>query len=116
MLALGSQLLVPTNKGLSILRGMSWYNIVGSDGLCYEDATCVADGFDRDYWVGTTRGAIRVVNGEYHYFGCDRWIPNEKVNAIACGENVVYIATDGGLGIIRYEPYTLQKKAAWYKR
>lgn len=116
MMPYGSQLFVPTDKSLSILRGMSWYNTTGDEGLCYEDTTCVARGFDRDYWVGTMRGAIRVVDGEYHYFGCDRWIPNEKVNAIACGNNVTYIATDGGLGIIRYEPYTLQKKSAWYKR
>ncbi|MCK4275950.1 MAG: hypothetical protein KAX78_05515, partial [Phycisphaerae bacterium] len=37
-------------------------------------------------------------------------------NAIACGDRVVYIATDGGLGIITYEPYTLEKKAEWYER
>ena len=116
ILALGSRLLVPTDKGLSILRGMTIDTLTGADGLCYEDTTCVAEGFANDYWVGTMRGAIRAVDGDFHYFGCDRWIPHEKVNAIACGDNVAYIATDGGLGIISYEPYTLQKKAAWYKR
>ncbi|MFH1739435.1 MAG: hypothetical protein ABIH23_10550 [bacterium] len=116
MMTLGSQLLVPTDKGLSVLRGMSWTTVKGTDGLCYEDTTCVAQGFDRDYWVGTMRGAIRVVNGEYHYFGYDRWIPHEKVNAVACSDNAAYVATDGGLGIVTYEPYTLQKKSAWYKR
>jgi hypothetical protein len=116
ILALGSRLLVPTNMGLAELRGTTWRTLTGADGLCYEDTTCVAEGFDRDYWVGTTRGAIRAVNGEYHYFGYDRWIPHDKVNAIACGDSVAYIATDGGLGIITYESYTLQKKAAWYKR
>ncbi len=116
MLALGSRLAVATDKGLAILRGMSWSTLTGAEGLCYEDTTCVAEGFEGDYWVGTTRGAIRAVDGEFQYFGCDRWIPNEKVNAIACGDKAVYIATDGGLGVITYEPYTLQKKSAWYKR
>jgi len=117
MMALGSRLLVPTDKGVAVLRGMSWSNITGNDGLCYEDTTCVAKGFEeQDYWIGTMRGAIRAVPGEYQYFGCQRWIPHEKVNAIACGDRVVYIATDGGLGIVTYEPYTLQKKAAWYER
>ncbi len=116
ILTLGSRLLVPTDMGLAELRGTTWRTLTGADGLCYEDTTCVAEGFDRDYWVGTTRGAIRAVNGEYHYFGYERWVPHDKVNAIACGDNVAYIATDGGLGIITYEPYTLQKKAAWYKR
>jgi len=116
MLSLGNRLLVATDKGLAVLRGMSWYHILGKDGLCYEDTTCVAAGFDRDVWIGTTRGAIRAVGGDYHYFGCERWIPHDKVNAIACGERVVYVATDGGLGIIAYQPYTLRKKAAWYER
>ena len=40
---------------------------------------------------------------------------HDQVNAIACGDNVTYIATDGGLGIITYEPYTMRKKAAWYE-
>lgn len=116
MLSFGSRLFVPTNKGLAVLRGMSWSNIVGEDGLCYEDTTCVAPGFDRDFWIGTTRGAIRAVKGEYQFFGHERWIPHNKVNDIVCGERVVYIATDSGLGIIDYEPYTLLKKAAWYSR
>ncbi len=116
LLARDSELFVATDKGLAVLRGMSWNTITGADGLCYEETTCTAAGFDRDYWVGTRRGAVRVVGGEFHYFGHERWIPHESVNAIACGDNVAYIATDGGLGIVRYEPYTLQKKAAWYKR
>lgn len=117
MMAFGSRLFVPTSKGLGVLRGMSWDNVTGDKGLCYEDTTCVARGFENDdYWVGTTRGAIRCVDGEFQYFGYERWIPGDKVNAIVCGDRVVYIATDGGLGIVRYEPYTLEKKAMWYER
>ena len=115
--ALGSRLLVATDKGLAVLRGLSWSSITGNEGLCYEDTTCVTSGFEKqDFWIGTTRGLIRAVQGEYQYFGAQRWLPNDKVNAVACGDRVVYAATDGGLGIIRYEPYTLQKKAAWYER
>ena len=116
MLTQGSKLVFATDGGLSILRGMTWYHLCGEDGLCYEDTTCLAPGFAQDLWIGTARGAIRYVDGEFQYFGYQRWLPNDKVNAIACGDNVVYIATDGGLGIITYEPYTLRKKAAWYER
>jgi hypothetical protein len=116
MMALGSQLLVPTDKGLAALRGMSWLTLTGDDGLCVEDTTCVAEGFAGDYWVGSTHGAIRVVDGQYHFFEGPRWLPDNRIHGIACGTNVTYLATDGGLGVIRYEPYTLQKKAAWYKR
>jgi len=116
IMSCGSRLVVATDEGLGVLRGMTWYRIVGEDGLCYEDTTCLARGFERDLWVGTTRGAIRNVSDQYQFFGRGRWIPHDKVNAIASAENVVYIATDGGLGIIAYEPYTLAKKAAYYER
>jgi hypothetical protein len=116
MMAYGSRLYLATSEGLGLLRGMTWYNIQGEDGLCYEDTTCLARGFDRDLWIGTMRGAIRNVNDQYQFFGYERWIPSDHVNAIACGDNVTYIATDGGLGIITYEPYTLAKKAAYYER
>ena len=116
IMAYGSRLYVATDKGLGLLRGMTWYHILGQDGLCYEDTACLARGFDRDLWVGTMRGAIRDVNGEYQFFGHPRWIPHDKVNGIGCGDNVVYLATDGGLGVITYEPYTLAKKAAYYER
>ncbi|NUM55429.1 MAG: hypothetical protein HUU46_17410 [Candidatus Hydrogenedentes bacterium] len=116
-MTLGGRLLVATDKGLAQLRGMSFVTLTGKDGLCYEDTTCVAKGFEKDdFWIGAKRGAIRAVNGEFHYFGYQRWIPHDRVNAIACGDRVAYIATDGGMGIVSYEPYTLQKKAAWYER
>lgn len=116
LLSYGSRLYVATDEGLGLLRGMTWYFLRGEDGLCYEDTTALARGFDRDLWIGTTRGAIRHVNDEYQYFGSPRWIPHDRVNAVACGDNVVYLASDGGLGIITYEPYTLAKKAAYYER
>lgn len=116
MLTIGSRMLVPTSEGLAVLRGMSWHLIQGEDGLPVEATTCVAEGFADDFWVGTVHGAVRAVNGEYHYFEGPRWLPDNRINGIACGDNVTYLATDGGLGVIRYEPYTLQKKAAWYKR
>ena len=54
---------------------------------------------------------LRAAGGELHYCGCGRWVPHGKVSAIACGDNVAYIATDRGLGIVPFEPCTLQKKA-----
>ncbi len=116
MMAYGNRLYLATDEGLGVLRGMTWYTIQGEDGLCYEDTTCLARGFDRDLWIGTMRGAIRNLDDEYQYFGYERWIPHDHVTAIASGDNAVYLATDGGLGIITYEPYTLAKKAAHYER
>ena len=115
MTTISNRIVVATDRGLGVLRGASWHIVGGPEGLCYEDTTCVAKGFDHDYWVGTAKGAIRAIDGEYQYFGIGRWLPDGKVNAIAAGKRAVYIATDGGLSIITYLPYTLQKKAAWYK-
>ena len=112
----GSRLYLATTRGLGLLRGMSLTTIRGEHGLCHEDTTCLSQGFEDDLWIGTIRGAIRMVNGSFHYFAGQRWLPHDRVNAIAATTNAVYLATDKGLGIIEYEPYTLLKKAAFYER
>jgi hypothetical protein len=112
----GSALYVATDKGVGVMRGMAMTHLTGAEGLPYEDTTCLAPGFDEDLWIGTTTGAIRQVGDDYHYFGAHHWLPGDNVHDIVTGDRVVYIATDAGLGIIRYEPYTLQKKAAYFER
>ena len=117
LLSLGNRLLIATERGVAVLRGMALTMLDGKAGLPYEDVTCLAEGFDGDLWIGTTRGAVRNTGkGGFHYFAGRRWLPDDRVNDIAVGDNAVYIATDGGMGIIRYEPYTLLKKAAYYER
>jgi hypothetical protein len=116
LLSLGSRIYVATDRGVAVLRGMALTTLRGADGLPYEDTTCLAEGFDGDLWIGTSRGAIRKTEDEYHYFGAQHWLPGDQVRDIAVVKRVVYIATDGGLGIIRYEPYTLAKKAAYFER
>ncbi len=116
MLSIGSRLFISTNKGLSVLRGAALTVLKGEDGLPYEDTKCLKKGFDGDVWIGTSKGAIRMLENDWHYFGADHWLPGNNVNDIAVGEKMVYVATDAGIGIIRYEPYTLLKKAAHYER
>ncbi len=116
MLALGSRLCVATDRGVAVLRGMALTAVRGEDGLPDEDTTCLAEGFDGDLWIGTKRGAIRQTGKEFHYFGAENWLPADKVNDIAVSGHTVYIATDGGIATVRYEPYTLAKKAAFYER
>lgn len=115
-LSLGTSLFLATDRGLGVLRGMSLVALRGDQGLPFEDLTCLAKGFTNDLWMGTTRGAIRQVAGAFHYFAGQRWLPGERVNAIAVDGLTVFLATDQGLGIIRYEPYTLAKKASYYER
>lgn len=116
MLSFGSRLLITTDRGLGVLRGMAMTTLKGADGLPYEDTTCLAAGFADDVWIGTTKGAVRMLEEGWHYFGADHWLPGDHVHEVAVGRGVVYIATDRGIGIIRYEPYTLRKKADYYER
>lgn len=116
MFVQGSRLYVATNRGVGVLRGMAMTALNGEAGLPYEDTTCLAGGFERDLWIGTTRGAIRHAGGQFHYFGAENWLPADKVNDIAAGDGVVCIATDGGVALIRYEPYTLAKKAEYFEQ
>jgi hypothetical protein len=115
-LALDACLYLATDRGLGVLRGMSISSFRGADGLPFEDCTCLARGFTNDLWIGTSRGAIRKVGNDYHYFSGLRWVPGEQVNAIATSGSEVYIATDKGLGIISYHPMTLEDKAAFYEQ
>lgn len=116
MLAQGSRLFITTNRGLAVVRGMSLKTLDGSQRFPLEETTCLAAGFAGDLWIGTTTGAIRAVDGQYHYFGADHWLPGDGVNHIAVANQTVYIATNKGLGIIEYRPYTLQKKADYYEK
>lgn len=116
LLAMGSRLFISTPKGLGVLRGMALTSLKGTDGLPYEQTTCLAKGFANDLWIGTTTGAIRMLPDGWHYFGPYHWLPGNNVHQIAVDDKIVAMATDGGVGIIRYEPYTLAKKAAFYER
>jgi len=116
LLSFGSRLFISTNRGLGVLRGAAITSLKGKDGLPFEETTCLEAGFENDIWIGTTKGAIRMLKDDWHYFGADHWLPGDNVHDIAVGDNVVYIATDHGIGIIRYEPYTLRKKADYYER
>lgn len=115
-LSVGASLYVATARGLGVLRGMSLTARGGEQGLPFEDTTCLARGFTNDLWVGSTRGVMRQVDGGFQYFAGRRWLPSDLVHAIAVGERTVYVATESGVGVLDYEPYTLAKKAAYYER
>lgn len=115
-LSQGSRLVITTDRGLAILRGMAMNTLDSDQGFPLEDTTCLASGFAGDLWIGTSTGVIRMVDGQYHYFGADHWLPADGVHQIAVSDKRVFVATSGGIGIIEYRPYTLQKKAAYFQR
>lgn len=116
VLPLDNRLLVATYFGMAELRGAAVRTILGADGLPYEACTALAPGFDKDYWIATPHGAVRWVKGKYEVFNGPRWLPNDDVQGITAGPSTVYIATRKGLGIIDYQPFTLEKKASFYEK
>ncbi len=116
LMSMGSKLFITTDRGLGVLHGASLFVLEGKDGLPYENTTCLAKGFDEDVWIGTTKGVIRMLDNDWHYFAADHWLPGDHVNGVAVGNNIVYIATDKGLGIIEYKEYTLRKKVDHYEK
>lgn len=116
VVSLGNRLVIATDRGLGVLRGMSMTSVRGADGLPFEDATCLAAGFTNDLWIGTSAGAIRQVGDRFQYFAGRRWLPSDAVSGVAVSGSTVFVATDRGLGVIEYRPYTLAKKAAYYER
>ncbi len=85
MLSYGSRLFIGTDRGLAVLRGAALTTIKGIDGLPVENTTCLEKGFDDDIWIGTTKGAVRMLKTDWHYFGADHWLPGDYVNDIAVG-------------------------------
>lgn len=116
MLSDGNRIYISTDKGLSVLRGAALTTITGKNGLPVENTNCLSKGFANDVWIGTPRGAVRMIANDWHYFAGQMWLPDNHVNGIATGAKSVYIATDKGIGIIRYENYTLKKKSDYYEQ
>lgn len=117
LLSVGNKLVIATDRGLGVLRGMSLATVAEEQGLPVEDVRCLTSGFTNDLWIGTSRGAVREVGGAFHYFAGKRWLPADRVNGIAVDaeRRAVYLATDGGLAVLRYVPFTLEQKAAYYE-
>lgn len=111
-----NSLWIGTDRGLERLRGMTLDTISGQGGLPIENVTCVAPGHHQDLWLGTPHGLVRYLQGQFSYYAGKRWLPANAVHGIAVESNTVYCATDAGLGVIRLEPFTLAKKAAYYER
>lgn len=113
----GPVLYLATDRGLALHRGMSLGVLDGRAGLPFEDTTCLADGFEGDLWIGTTRGAIRRRGPAFDYFAGQRWLPHDRVHALAVDREArrVAVGTETGLGLIEYLPFTLEQKAAYYE-
>ena len=53
----------------------------------YEDVTCLALGPEGDLWAGTSQGVCQYTHGAWQYSWGPRWLPGNRVNALAVDVN-----------------------------
>ncbi len=113
----GGTLWIASDHGIYATDGADWWQPINrEDGMPYEDMTSVAISPNGDIWGGTAQGAWRLRTGEFRYFWGPRWLPGNRVNAIAVDDkNAAWIATDGGVAKIEERMMTLKDKAAHYE-
>ncbi len=84
--------------------------------LPFNDFTCSAVASDGSLWFGTSHGAIRMKDGQFHYRQGPRWLPGDQVRDITIDrQGNVLLATNGGLGWIANRTMTLHEKAIHYE-
>ena len=92
-----------------------WKLFTGTDGLPYNDFTCMTAG-PKGVWFGTTNGAVHYRDGLWAFRQGRRWLLDNCVRDIAVdAEGSAWIATAGGVSHIAYRPMTLAGKAAFYE-
>ena len=71
-----------------------------------------------NYWYGTDKGTfMERPKGGFNYYQGERWLPGDTVIHIAPGpDSSVLILTKKGLAQLKFEPWTLKKKAAYYEK
>ncbi|MHB0999070.1 MAG: hypothetical protein ACYC27_07470 [Armatimonadota bacterium] len=108
---------IATDSGICVTDGDKWWQPINrTDGMPYEDVTCLAFAPNGDIWGGTTEGAWRLRGGQWRYFWGKRWLPGNKVNDIAVAEDgSAWIATDGGVSRIYEQQIGFGDKAAHYE-
>ena len=76
--------LVATDKGLNLSNGeRGWASFTGAEGLPILDLTHVVVGPDGTGWLGSDDGLMRWKQGQWTYLASKRWLPDNRVTAIA---------------------------------
>ncbi len=110
---------IGTRTGLLLGDGDGWWlpREGREGGPPYGEARCLAFAPNGDLWLGTPEGACRLRDGKWSYFWGKRWLPDNRVQAIAVdSRNRAWIATTNGLACIESVRMTLREKAEHYER
>ncbi len=86
------------------------------DGIPLRHICCAARAVDGTLWGGGSQGAGRLREGVWRCIAGKRWLPDDRVNAIAIDTaGRAWIATEGGLACIESLPMIWGRKAAHYE-
>lgn len=103
--------------GVSILRaGNKIETLQTNDGIPSVHVNCVERSPDGVMWVGTNVGVVRYYpDGSHSLLFSRRWLLDDKVNDIAFDQHGnAWIATDGGVSVIRRKKMTLATKQQYF--
>ncbi|MCA9099630.1 MAG: hypothetical protein KDA63_00675 [Planctomycetales bacterium] len=111
------QLWVGSSGGIDVFRGNERQrSITGAEGLPSTDVRSLDFDADGRLWVGTGIGLARYDDGHWVFRHSLRWLPNDSVSDVAFGsDGSAYVATLGGLSVLRTRPMTLADKADYYE-
>lgn len=111
---------IGTTRGIIITNGDDYLFPILPEpaGLPYYDVTAIACDHKTGWvWVGFSEGAAVLEAGKWRYFWGRRWLPGNRVNAIALdGAGGAWFATDGGVARIEARQMRLKDKAAHYEQ
>lgn len=110
---------IGTRSGLLIGDGEGWWlpreGKEGGPPYGMVRTLCFAP--NGDMWAGTPEGACRLRDGRWSYFWGKRWLPDNRVHAIAVdAQNRAWIATENGIACIESVRMTLREKAEHYEK
>lgn len=93
-----------------------WRFYEGTDGLPFNEFTCLAADSQGAIWAGTRKGVVRFANGHWAYRQGLRWLPHDQVRGMSLDrQGNAWLATPGGVGWIGRRAMTLAEKAEVYE-
>ena len=102
-------------QGVGQRTKSGWKLYTGSEGLPYNDFTCLATGPNSEVWFGTRMGAIRYTGEKWEYRQGKRWLADDVVGSIAVlPDGFAWFSTPGGVTCIESVTLSLGQKSKFF--
>lgn len=115
--AADGRLWIGSSGGIDVYEGEQRVaSYTGSEGLPCTRVHALAIDAQGRIWAGTDLGAARFDGQQWSLRHSHRWVPSDLVRAIAFADGGTYLATDGGVSVLRERRMTLAEKADFYQQ